>query len=209
MHHQHLFNVRMDMEVDGPANTVYEVDLVAAPEGPENPWGNAMIVRSTPLLSESAAQRSIDASSGRSWAVTSANRRNALGNPTGYQLIPQGSPSLLARPDTPLGQRAAFAQHHLWVTPFHADERHAGGEYPNQHGGGLGLPAWTAADRSLEAEDLVLWHTFGLSHIARPEDWPVMPVEHCGFRLRPWGFFDRNPTLDVPPSAAGHGESTG
>jgi len=199
MHHQHLFNVRLDMEVDGPANTVHEVDLVAAPEGPGNPWGNAMLVRSTPLLSEKAAKRSIGVSAGRSWAVTSANRRNALGKPTGYRLVPQNSPMLLAPPETPLGKRATFAQHHLWVTRYHPDERHAAGEYPNQHRGGLGLPAWTAADRSLEAEDLVLWHTFGISHIARPEDWPVMPVEHCGFGLRPWGFFDRNPTLDVPP----------
>jgi primary-amine oxidase len=119
MHHQHLFNVRLDMEVDGPANNVYEVDLVAAPEGPENPWGNAMIVRSTPLLSEKAAKRSIGISAGRSWVVTSANRRNALGKPTGYRLIPQNSPLLLAPPDTPLGKRAAFAQHHVWVTRFH------------------------------------------------------------------------------------------
>jgi primary-amine oxidase len=200
MHHQHLFNVRLDMDVDGPANTVYEVDLVAAPAGPDNPWGNAMVVRSTPLLKESEAKRSMDGRAGRSWVVTSANRRNALGGPTGYQLIPQSSPLLLAPADTPVGKRAAFAQHHLWVTPFDPGERHAGGEYPNQHPGGLGLPSWTAADRSLEAEDLVLWHTFGTSHIARPEDWPVMPAERCGFRLRPWGFFDRNPTLDVPPA---------
>jgi primary-amine oxidase len=203
MHHQHLFNVRLDMDVDGPDNTVYEVDLVAAPAGPENPWGNAMIVRSTPLLSESEAKRSMDAGAGRSWIVTSATRRNALGNPTGYQLIPQSSPLLLAPPDTPVGKRAAFARHHLWVTPFHPGERHAGGDYPNQHPGGLGLPSWTTADRPLEAADVVLWHTFGTSHIARPEDWPVMPAEHCGFRLRPWGFFDRNPTLDVPPAAGG------
>ena len=207
MHHQHLFNVRLDMEVDGPANNVCEVDLVAAPEGPENPWGNAMIVRSTPLLSEKAAKRSIGINAGRSWVVTSANRRNAMGKPTGYRLIPQNSPLLLAPPDTPLGKRAAFAQHHVWVTRFHPDERHGGGEYPNQHRGGLGLPEWTAADRSLEAQDLVLWHTFGISHVARPEDWPVMPVEHCGFRLSPWGFFDRNPTLDVPPTNTGACES--
>jgi primary-amine oxidase len=207
IHHQHLFNVRMNMEVDGPANTVHEVDLVAAPDSRENPWGNAMVMKVTPLLRESNARRSIDARAGRSWVVTSANRQNALGQPTGYQLIPQGSPLLLAPPGTSLGKRAAFARHHLWVTPFHPDERHAGGEYPNQHHGGLGLPAWTAADRPLDGEDLVLWHTFGLSHIARPEDWPVMPVEHCGFRLRPWGFFDRNPTLDVPPTAAGHCQS--
>jgi primary-amine oxidase len=166
-----------------------------------------MIVRSTPLLSEKAAKRSIGINAGRSWVITSANRRNALGKPTGYRLIPQNSPLLLAPPDTSVGKRAAFAQHHLWVTRFHPDERYAGGEYPNQHRGGLGLPEWTAADRSLEIEDLVLWHTFGISHIARLEDWPVMPVERCGFRLSPWGFFDRNPTLDVPPTSAGGCES--
>jgi primary-amine oxidase len=160
-------------------------------------------------MSEKAAKRSIGASAGRSWAVTSANRRNALGNPTGYRLVPQASPLLLAPSDTPLGKRATFAQHHLWVTRYHPDERHAGGEYPNQHPGGLGLSAWTAANRSLEGEDLVLWHTFGISHIARPEDWPVMPVEHCGFTLRPWGFFGRNPTLDVPPAAAGRCKNAG
>ncbi|MGH9297866.1 MAG: primary-amine oxidase, partial [Acidimicrobiales bacterium] len=159
MHHQHLFNARIDMEVDGPANTVYEMDLVAAPSGDANPWGNAMVAQSTPLLSEQQAKRSIDAGAGRSWVVASAERRNALGQATAYRLIPEGSPSLLAQPDTAIGRRAAFARHHLWVTPFHPEERHAGGEYPNQHPGGLGLPEWTARDRPLEARDVVLWHT--------------------------------------------------
>ena len=48
----------------------------------------------------------------------------------------------------------------------------------------------------------MLWHTFGVTHVPRPEDWPVMPVEYTGFTLIPFGFFDRNPALDVPPSAA-------
>jgi primary-amine oxidase len=47
--------------------------------------------------------------------------------------------------------------------------------------------------------NVVLWHTFGASHAVRLEDWPVMPVEQAGFALRPAGFFDRNPALDVPP----------
>jgi primary-amine oxidase len=58
--------------------------------------------------------------------------------------------------------------------------------------------------------DIVVWHSFGVTHIPRPEDWPVMPVESSGFSLVPFGFFDRNPALDVPPPAAGevhcHGE---
>ena len=32
------------------------------------------------------------------------------------------------------------------------------------------------------------------------EDWPIMPVDTVSFWLKPFGFFDRNPTLDLPPS---------
>ena len=51
--------------------------------------------------------------------------------------------------------------------------------------------------------DLVIWHTFGLLHIPRLEDWPVQPVVKTGFALMADGFFDRNPTLDVPRLAEG------
>jgi primary-amine oxidase len=74
----------------------------------------------------------------------------------------------------------------------------------NQHPGGAGLPEFVAQDRPIDGEDIVLWHTFGAVHFPRPEDWPVMPVENCGFTLRPVGFFDRNPTLDVPTNHADH-----
>jgi primary-amine oxidase len=36
----------------------------------------------------------------------------------------------------------------------------------------------------------------------RPEDWPVMSVTHIGFKLKPTGFFDGNPSLDMPRSTA-------
>jgi primary-amine oxidase len=106
---------------------------------------------------------------------------------------------LLAHPSSPATRRASFATHHLWVTPHDDRELHAAGDFPNQHPGGDGLPAWTAADRPLDGEDVVLWFVCGSNHVARPEDWPVMPVEHAGFSLKPAGFFDQNPALDVPP----------
>jgi primary-amine oxidase len=39
--------------------------------------------------------------------------------------------------------------------------------------------------------------------VPRVEDWPVMPVDIVRFELKPYGFFDRNPTLGMPPSASG------
>ena len=105
----------------------------------------------------------------------------------------------MQQPDSSFRKRARFIDHNLWVTPYRADERYPAGEYPNQHAGEDGLPAWTAADRPLEGEDVVLWYVFGAHHFPRLEDWPVMPVVYCGFQLRPVGFFGANPALDVPP----------
>jgi primary-amine oxidase len=74
----------------------------------------------------------------------------------------------------------------------------------NLHPGGAGIPRWVQADRSVDNADIVLWHTFGLTHFPRIEDWPVMPVDTCGFVLKPHGFFGRNPALDIPETMSDH-----
>ena len=203
--HQHLFCARLDLDVDGTANRVEEVEAEVLPPGPDNPWGNAFRPRATVLARESEAQRDVDVRTSRTWRVVNPSVTNHVDRPVGYKLIPtMATPTLLAQPDSPIGRRAGFARHNLWVTPYDPDERRAAGDFPNQHAGGDGLPRWTAADRDLVDTDVVLWYSFGVTHLPRPEDWPVMPVEYTGFLLSPFGFFDRNPALDVPPSPEGH-----
>ncbi len=201
--HQHLFCARLDLAVDGPVNEVHEVCVEREARGEGNPLGNAFGLRTERLESELAARRDIDAATGRHWRFVNPTSVNGLGRPVAYRLVPGPTPTLLAAANSSVAQRAGFARHNLWVTPYSADERRAAGDYPNQHAGGDGLPGWTDADRSLVGTELVAWHTFGVTHVPRPEDWPVMPVEYCGFHLFPVGFFDRNPSLDVPPPA-GH-----
>ncbi|MDJ0396418.1 primary-amine oxidase [Rhodococcus sp. G-MC3] len=202
--HQHLFSARLDMEVDGNTNTVTEVDAVPVPMGPENPWGNAFRAQKTTITSESNGQRMADNSKARVWHITNPEKQNRLGQDVGYALHPEGQPVLLADPSSSIARRAAFATKHLWVTPYAKDERYPAGDFVNQHPGDSGLPAFVAGGRDVEGKDLVLWHTFGLTHFPRPEDWPVMPVDYAGFKLKPVGFFDRNPTLNSPASTATH-----
>ncbi len=202
--HQHMFSARLDMEVDGSSNVVTEVDAVPVPMGPENPWGNAFRPRKTKITSEAEGQRLADNSKARVWHVTNPGKQNRLGQDVGYALYPEGQPVLLADPTSSIAQRAAFATKHLWVTQYDKDERYPAGDFVNQNPGQAGLPAFVAKDRSLDGEDVVLWHTFGLTHFPRPEDWPVMPVDYAGFKLKPVGFFDRNPTLNVPASRSKH-----
>src|SRR6266487_2386181 len=115
-----------------------------------------------------------------------------------------GAPALLAAPGSSLYRRAAFATNHLWVTRYDPAHRYPAGDFVNQHPGGAGIPAFVTGDHDIDGADIVLWHTFGPAHFPRPEEWPVMPVAHCGFTLKPAGFFDRNPTLDVPPGTRCH-----
>jgi primary-amine oxidase len=204
-HHQHFFSVRLDMAVDGLDNTVYEVDTEAVPPGPGNPLGNAFRPVKRPLRRESEAQRVADPARGRHWLVANPGQKTELGHEPGYKLIPGTSVLSFSHPDSPVTRRAQFATRHLWVTPYHPAERFPAGDYPNQHPGGAGLPAWTQADRPIENTDVVLWYTVGSHHITRPEDWPVMPAERAGFMLKPAGFFSQNPALDVAPSPRGGG----
>jgi primary-amine oxidase len=196
--HQHFFNVRLDMCVDGERNSVYQVDSVPVPPGPENPYGNAWVTQRELLASEGQAQRLVDPFAGRYWAVVSSTGRNGLGQPTGYKLQPGENVLPLQQQDSQAYRRARFAFNHLWVTAYDPDQRYAAGDYPNQHPGGDGLPRYVSGDRPLRDADVVLWYTFGAHHVVRPEDWPVMPVSYVGFHLKPVGFFDGNPALDLP-----------
>jgi primary-amine oxidase len=203
-YHQHLFNVRLDMSVDGDVNAVDEVEVSPVPMGPDNPHGNAFGRSSRRLTTELEAQRMAAPDRGRVWHIVNPSRRNRLGSAPGYVLTPQGLPILQAAEGASIHGRATFATKHLWVTRFDEAERYPAGDLVNQSPPGAGLPAYTKADRDIDGEDLVVWHTFGMTHFPRPEDWPIMPVDTCGFTLKPAGFFDRNPTLDVPAPAGDH-----
>jgi primary-amine oxidase len=203
-YHQHIFAARLDLDVDGVENSVVEVEAVAIPAGPDNPHGAAYTTSATVLSSESTAQRVVDPFTNRYWKVINPNRLNHVGKPVGYKLVPGHTTYPLAQRDSVIGKRAGFMYSHLWVTPNNDAEKYPAGDYPFQHEGGDGLPAWTAADRPLENTDVVLWYTFGTNHIPRTEDWPVMPVERVGFHLKPVGFFRRSPGNDVVASQAKH-----
>jgi primary-amine oxidase len=195
--HQHFIVARLDLDVDGPHNTVYATESRATGD---DPYGLGLVVTSTPLRTEREGKQDYDWSCQRGWKVANDNIRNGLGTSVGYKLVPTGTFPPLLKQDSPAFQRAEVIGHTLWVTPYREDERWPCGDFPNLSERDTGLPVWTAADRPIENTDVVLWYVFGIHHITRPEDWPVMPTDVVSFWLKPFGFFDRNPALDVPPA---------
>jgi len=199
VHHQHFLSFRLDLDVDGAAgNSVVEMNTEALPTNQSNPYGREFVTSETILATEKDAIRQLNLASNRTWKVINPNVRNALGGPVGYALLPGENAVPFNSPDSWVRKRAGFISAPIWFTPYDPAEMHAAGEYPNQSPGGEGLPKWTAANRSIQNQDVVLWYTMGITHIPRPEEWPVMPVHKAGFKLVPVGFFARNPALDVP-----------
>ncbi len=199
--HQHFFNVRLDFDIDGVSNTVQRMDVVSDPVDEHNPFQNAFHVQATDLETEQQALGNLSVESARTWKIVNPSSKNALGEPVGYKFLPGDNSIPFASPNAWWRKRAGFVNHHVWVTPYDRDENYAAGDYPNQSQGGDGLTKWTSANRETANKDVVFWYTFGHTHLPRPEDYPVMPTAYIGFLLKPNGFFDRNPTIDVPPSS--------
>jgi primary-amine oxidase len=199
VNHSHFFVFRLDLDVDGSTNNFLVERLTTRrPEG-ANPRKSYWAVEARRARRETEARLDIDSARPSQWRVLSENRTNAWGYPTSYELVPGLNTVSLLSPDDPPRRRANFIDHHLWVTPYRPEERYAAGTFPNQSPGGEGLRAWTGADRPIDDRDIVLWHTVGLQHFVRAEDWPVLPLVWRSFTLRPFNFFDRNPALDLRP----------
>ncbi|HEY7311004.1 MAG TPA: hypothetical protein VH643_16690 [Gemmataceae bacterium] len=194
--HQHFFNFRLDFDVDSAGrNSVVEMNTKARPEGKDNPHGNAFVMEERPLRGELDAQRQLNLDSSRKWKIHNTCATNALGQPTGYVLVP-GENSVPHSTDKSFAQQhAGFIKSHVWVTPYRAEEMYAAGDYVNGGPPGQGLPKWTDANRPIEDEDIVVWYTLGVTHVPRPEDWFLMPAHRTGFKLVPSGFFARNPAM--------------
>ncbi|PZF85641.1 primary-amine oxidase [Jiangella anatolica] len=199
--HQHYFAIRLDTAIDGPLNRLVEVHAEVEEDEELNPYGNACRMVPTVIASELEAGRTNDPSRALHWRVESTERTNRYGEPTAFRLGLPNTTRLFARPGSVVERKAPFIAKHLWATAYDPAERFIAGEYPNQAPlGEEGIAAWRQADRPLDGAELVLWPIIASHHYVRPEDWPIMPVQHIGLRLEPDGFFDRNPALDVPPS---------
>lgn len=198
INHDHFFNFRLDLDVDGSTNSFLREELVTKALGEESPRKSVWVIDPHVAHRESEAKLRIKLERPALWRVINPDVLGPVGYPRSYQIMPSANAVSLLLPEDFPQRRAGFIDHHLWVTPYRADERYAAGDYPAQSKGGDGLPAWTRGDRSIERADIVVWYTLGFHHIVRAEDWPVLPTSWKSFELRPFDFFDRNPALDLP-----------
>lgn len=191
--HDHYFSFRLDLDIDGTHNKLLKSEVVLRPQQQDSPrdyWGltNKTIGQEGPVLPNGKHGAFI---------VHNPGSKNALGHPRGYQIMSaHAMPSPLTLKDE-AQKRAAFAKAPLWVTRYHPDERYSSGDFPLQHLGVIGLPAYSGDKQSVVNEDLVIWATIGFHHFTRAEDWPFLSTMWRELTLIPYGFFHHNPATSL------------
>jgi primary-amine oxidase len=204
--HDHYFNFRLDMDIDGVANDFMKGRLVrtAVPAAAGVPRRSMWSVEHDMPRTERAARSNMNPAAPAMYHFVNHGAPGPLGHQPGYKLMPQGSYaySMLTDDDWPM-KRNAYIRHQLYVTPYDPGQRYAGGKYAFQSDGGDTLEAWTKKNRSIANTDLVAWYTVGFHHVPRAEDWPVMPTHWFGFSLMPFNFFGHNPATNLQGPDAG------
>jgi primary-amine oxidase len=196
VNHDHYFNFRLDVDVDGPGNSFNHDVYRPVQLPPDSARRSLYVVEPQIAASEKAAQ--LDAHNGPArWRVLNERRTNEVGNPVSYEVLAANHARLLLDPDDWPARRARYLQHDVWVTPYAPEERYAGGEYVLASRGDDGLAVWAARDRAIRNQDIVVWINLGMHHLTRAEDLPVMPMIWHSFKLRPHNFFNRNPAIDL------------
>lgn len=198
VNHSHFFSFRLDLDVDGQSNAL-AVDRLVTERMPHGSPRTSLWNYETEIApTEAKAKRRSTIDEPEVWRIVNLDQPGPYGDPVGYEITGGHQAVTLLSEDDFIRRRAGFTEHTLWVTPFEPDELFAAGDYPTAHTPGQGLPSWTKQDRPIVNTDLVAWYTVGFHHIPRPEDWPIMPVVWHTFELKPVGFFERNPALDLP-----------
>lgn len=199
--HQHIYNFRLDLDVDGEQNSLTEVDPVIAPNTRGGPRTSTMQTTQRTVASEQQAAQKFDPSTIR--LMSNSSKFNKVGNPVSYQLIPYaGGTHPIAKganfaKDEWINHRLSFMDRQLWVTRYNPDEMFPEGKYPNRSNKDTGLGQFSSDDQPIVNTDNVVWMTTGTTHIARAEEWPIMPTEWVHALLKPWNFFDETPTLGL------------
>ncbi|RDK92831.1 tyramine oxidase [Enterobacillus tribolii] len=197
--HQHIYNFRLDMDVDGENNSLVEVNPDVKPNDRGGPRTSTMQVDQVNVDTEQQAAQKFDPSTIR--LLSNTNRLNRMGNPVSYQLIPYaGGTHPIAKganfgKDEWIYHRLSFMDRQLWITRYNPDERYPEGKYPNRSIHDTGLGQYVTDNQSISNTDNVVWLTTGTTHVARAEEWPIMPTEWVHALLKPWNFFDETPTL--------------
>jgi primary-amine oxidase len=193
--HDHYYSFRIDLDIDGAANEVH-ADHFIRETLPEASLRRSLWKLGTVCLEkEGPVKHDPKFTGGEILRIVNTGMKTpVLKNNPSYWVHYDHDVTSLLTPDDPPQMRGDFSSSAVWITRYKPEELWAAGDYPNLHPGGAGLPEFVKPAENIKGEDIVLWYTMGFRHPPRPEDYPILPTYWHEMTLRPFRFFDRDPS---------------
>ncbi|XP_057357505.1 membrane primary amine oxidase isoform X4 [Manis pentadactyla] len=203
--HTHSAHFKVDLDVGGLENWVWAEDMafvpMAVPWSPEHQMQRLQVTRKL-LETEEQAAFPLGGASPR-YLYLASNHSNKWGHPRGYRI------QMLSFAGEPLPQNSSMESAFSWgryqlaVTQRKEEEPSSTSIY-NQYDPWAPTVDFTGFinNETIAGEDLVAWVTAGFLHIPHAEDIPntVTVGNSVGFFLRPYNFFDQDPSFDSADS---------
>ena len=200
--HDHYFNFRLDLDVDGTHNTLLRDSFIPRAIAGSKTRNSLWQLKTDTVEREGPVEPDHMAAGGEAWRLSNPNRKTQLKYNPSYWVSSGHQATSILDPTDPPQTRASFSSHTLWVTKYKPDELWAAGMFPNLSHGGDGLPKYVEDAEPIANSDVVLWYTMGFRHAPKPEDFPVLPTFWHEMTLRPAYFFDRDPSSKLNPQFA-------
>ncbi|XP_063314988.1 membrane primary amine oxidase [Pelobates fuscus] len=197
--HTHFINYKVDMDVGGISNSFMTQDMKFNPTNipwqQENKIQRPKVVRET-LKTENQAAYKLNENMPR-FVHFSSNTTNKWGHPRSYRIQLVSFAGEYLPEDSPVAEAMGWARYKLAVTKHKEEEQDSSSIY-NQN------DPWSPSvkfsdfldNEDIQQQDLVAWITAGFLHIPHSEDLPntATPGNGVGFFLRPYNYFDSDPS---------------
>jgi len=205
--HAHYGGFKVDLDILGINNCVEKESVVfktrtEIPGADNQPAWNVpaknLAVERQMVTNETDARVRVDNMAPVQWKVVSCTEKNQWGYLKGYEIV---------HPNTPLAiYDEAFPGYQAYHTVFaqrKESEPYISTQFDSMTRGepyvpitGTGVDAISNGE-SLDNQDIVAWVGLGFYHIPRAEDNPVTNTVLGHFSIRPFNYYDENPSLDV------------
>jgi primary-amine oxidase len=199
INHDHYFSFRLDLDVDGPQNSIVRDAFMPGPATGSTSRKSLWTLKTQRYAAEGPIVPDHMVAGGETWRIINPNEKTKLKFNPSYWINTHHQATSVLEPDDPPQRRAGFTAQTLWVTKRKDNEYWAAGLYPNLSTKDEGLPAFVADAEPIVSDDLVVWYTMGFRHAPRPEDFPILPTFWHEMTLRPAFFFDMDPSMTFNP----------
>ncbi|XP_037004632.2 membrane primary amine oxidase isoform X2 [Artibeus jamaicensis] len=203
--HTHSAHFKVDLDVGGLENWVWAEDMVFVPTtvpwSPEHQIQRLQVTRKL-LETEEQAAFPLGSASPR-YLYLASNQSNKWGHPRGYRIQIRSFAGEPLPRNSSMERAISWGRYQLAVTQRKEEEPSSSSIF-NQNDPWVPTVDFTdfINNETIVGKDLVAWVTAGFLHIPHAEDIPntVTVGNGVGFLLRPYNFFDQDPSFNSADS---------